>query len=335
HIHLEYYIFEPDVTGTRIRDALIRQAARGIEVRLLLDRLGSKNISEKFLAPLRAAGIEIAFFHPFFLRKLWRPQINIRSHRKIVVVDGRAGFTGGINITDEENEALRADAYVDLHLRIEGDAVRWLQLAFVSDWLYAGGSLPADPAHFPPPPEAAGPIPAQVLAAGPDTPWEPIHRAQLAAINGAEKRVLLVTPYFVPSEAALMALTSAALRGVDTALVVPRRSDNAVVTLAARSYFDALADAGMRVYEYPRMLHTKALLVDDGTVIVGSSNFDHRSFRLNFELSLLLEHAGSADALARVLYGYLNASARFDPKAPVPLRKRLAQALARLFSPLL
>ena len=117
--------------------------------------------------------------------------------------------------------------------------------------------------------------------------------------------------------------------------MVPRRSDNPVVTLAARSYFDALADAGVRVYQYPRMLHTKALLVDDGTVIVGSSNFDQRSFRLNFELSLLIEHTGSADALARVLYGYLNASARFDPKAPVPLAKRLAQALARLFSPLL
>ncbi len=335
HIHLEYYIFEPDRTGMRIRDALTRAAARGVAVRLLLDRLGSKRIDDAFLTPLRAAGAQVLFFHPFRFKHIWRPQINFRSHRKIVVVDGTAGFTGGINITDEENEALRADAYVDLHLRLEGDAVRWLQLAFVSDWLYAGGKLPADPTHFPPPPEAAGPIPAQVLAAGPDTPWEPIHRAQVAAINGAEKRVLLVTPYFVPSEAALMALTSAALRGVDTALVVPRRSDNAVVTLAARSYFDALADAGVRVYQYPRMLHTKALLVDDGTVIVGSSNFDHRSFRLNFELSLLLEHAGSADALARVLYGYLNASARFDPKAPVPLAKRLAQALARLFSPLL
>ena len=335
HIHLEYYIFEPDVTGTRIRDTLIRQAARGIEVRLLLDRLGSKNIGEKFLAPLRAAGAEIAFFHPFFLRKLWRPQINIRSHRKIVVIDGIIGFTGGINITDDENECLRTDAYVDLHFRADGEIARWLQLAFVADWLYAGGRFKADARYFLPPPATAGSVTAQVLAAGPDTPWEPIHRAHVEAITGARKRVLLVTPYFVPSEAAMMALTSAALSGVDTALVVPRRSDSRMVTLAARSYFDELAEAGVRVYEFPRMLHTKALLVDDGTVILGSSNFDRRSFRLNFELSVLFENAGLGDRLARILYAYLGESSRFDPKLRLPLTERLAQAGARLFSPLL
>jgi len=335
HIHLEYYIFEPDITGTRIRDALIRQAVRGIEVRLLLDRLGSKNIGESFLRPLRDAGVEIAFFHPFFLRRLWRPQINIRSHRKIVVIDGITGFTGGINITDEENEGLRADAYVDLHFRAEGEIARWLQLAFVADWLYAGGRFKADARYFLPPPAQAGPVTAQVLAAGPDTPWEPIHRAQVEAISGARKRVLLVTPYFVPSEAAMMALTSAALSGVDTALVVPRRSDSRMVTLAARSYFDVLAEAGVRVYEFPRMLHTKALLVDDGTVILGSANFDRRSFRLNFELSMLFENSDLGDRLARILYGYLGESRRFDPKQRLPLGERLAQAGARLFSPLL
>lgn len=335
HIHLEYYIFEPDKTGARIRDALIEQARRGIRVRLLLDRLGSKNADEAFLRPLREAGAEIEFFHPYFFKRLWRPEINLRSHRKIVVIDGCTGFTGGINITDDENEAIRDDAYVDLHFRISGEIVRWLQLAFVADWLYAGGRFAADDRYFPVPSETAGPVTAQVLAAGPDTPFEPIHRAQVFAINAARKRVLLVTPYFVPSESAMMALTSAALRGVDTALVVPLRSDNLMVTLAARSYFDDLARAGVRVYEFPRMLHTKALLVDDATAIVGSSNFDHRSFRLNFELSVLFEDAGVSDRLARVLYAYLGESARFDPRLKPSFVSRLAQAGARLFSPLL
>lgn len=335
HIHLEYYIFEPDETGARIRDALIKQARRGIKVRLLLDRLGSKDVGEPFLRPLREAGAEIEFFHPFFFKRLWRPEINLRTHRKIVVIDGDTGFTGGINITDTENEAVRDDAYIDLHFRISGEIVRWLQLAFVADWLYAGGVLAADELYFPTPSETAGPVTAQVLAAGPDTPFEPIHRAQVFAINSARKRVLLVTPYFVPSESAMMALTSAALRGVDTALVVPLRSDNLLVTLAARSYFDDLASAGVRIYEFPRMLHTKALLVDDATAIVGSSNFDHRSFRLNFELSVLFEDAGVADRLARVLYAYLGDSTRFNPKRKPGLRSRLAQAVARLFSPLL
>ena len=133
----------------------------------------------------------------------------------------------------------------------------------------------------------------------------------------------------------MMALTSAALRGVDTALVVPLRSDNLLVTLAARSYFDDLARAGVRVYEFPQMLHTKALLVDDETSILGSSNFDHRSFRLNFELSILFESREVADNLAPVLYSYLGESARFNPKRKLPLSSRLAQAVARLFSPLL
>lgn len=335
HIHLEYYIFEADSTGSRIRDALTAQAQRGVKVRLLLDWIGSKQIDEAFLKPLREAGAEIKFFHPYFFKRLWRPQINLRSHRKIVVIDGAIGFTGGINITDTENEAVRQDAYIDLHFRVSGEIVRWLQLAFVADWLYAGGRLDADAAYFPAPAESAGPIAAQVLAAGPDTPWEPIHRAQVFAINAARKRVILVTPYFVPSESAMMALTSAALRGVDTALVLPLKSDSTLVTLAARSYFEDLANAGVRVYEHPHMLHTKAMLVDDDTVIVGSSNFDHRSFRLNFELSVLFEDTGVADRLARVLYAYVGESERFDPKLKPPLHSRLAQAGARLFSPLL
>ena len=335
HIHLEYYIFEPDISGARIRDALTHAARRGIEVRLLLDRLGSKNVNDAFLSPLSDAGAQIAFFHPFRFKHIWQPRFNLRTHRKIVVIDGSAGFTGGINITDAQNDALRDDAYVDLHLRVGGEIVRWLQLAFVSDWLYAGGKIKTDSVYFPVPPEQAGPIAAQVLPAGPDTPWEPIHRAQVSAINAACKRVLLVTPYFVPSESAMMALTSAALRGVDTALVVPRHSDNRLVTLAARSYFEDLARAGVRVYEFPRMLHSKALLVDDGTSILGSSNFDHRSFRLNFELSLLFESADFGDRLARILYGYIGESTRYDPKARPAFPERLAQAIARLFAPLL
>jgi cardiolipin synthase A/B len=333
HIHMEYYIFEADHTGTQIRDGLIVQAKRGIQVRLLLDRMGSKNITEKFLQPLRDAGVEIAFFHPYFFKRLWRPQINMRLHRKIVVIDGIIGFTGGINITDEENESVRADAYVDLHFKISGEIVRWLQLAFVEDWIYAGGAFKAKEIFWPAP--ALGIIPAQILAAGPDTPWEPIHRAQVFAINNARQRVLLVTPYFVPSDAALMALSSAALRGLEVVLIVPKRSDSLLVTLAARSYFDALSSAGVCIFEYPHMLHTKALLIDDDTVIVGSSNFDNRSFKLNFELSLLIEHSQVSEEVARIVREYIRQSTAYNAKAILPITARLAQAFARLFSPLL
>ena len=178
---------------------------------------------------------------------------------------------------------------------------------------------------------------AQALPAGPDSPWEPIHRVKVEAIHQANHRVWLVTPYFVPGEAARMALTSAALRGLDVRVLLPARSDSILVSAAARSYYDELLAAGVRVFEYqPRMLHSKALLVDDDTCIIGSANFDHRSFRLNFELSVLLHDPGLAGELQAEIessLGHCREVRGDDP--PGPFRRRLGDACARLLSPLL
>ena len=339
HVHLEYYIFASDVTGTALRDALVERARAGVAVRLLLDAVGSSRSPNRFFAPLVAAGGEVAWFHPMRLRRIWqRPWLNLRSHRKIVVIDGRVAFTGGINITDEENDRLRGHAYRDLHVRLEGDVVRPLQLIFVEDWAYATGTrnfISSVATAMPPP--AAGPVQAQVLASGPDSPWESIHRVHVGAIHAARQRVWLVTPYFVPGGPALMALTSAALTGLDVRLLVPRMSDSRLVTYAARSYFDELMAAGVKVYEYgPRMLHTKALLVDEDVAIVGSANFDARSFRLNFEVSVLFRDATVAATLARLVEGEFASAPRVREQRPQPLwTVRLPEALARLLSPLL
>ncbi|WP_147653305.1 cardiolipin synthase [Vulcaniibacterium gelatinicum] len=335
HVHLEYYIFQPDRTGTALRDALIERARAGVQVRLLLDAVGSGQTPARFLRPLLEAGGEVAWFHPMKLRRFWRrPWLNLRTHRKIVVIDGEVAFTGGINITDEEDERLRPDAYRDLHLRLTGDVVHALQLVFVEDWAYATGRPPLLLPHPPPRP---GPVAAQVLVSGPDSPWEPIHRLHVGAIHAARRRVWLVTPYFVPGEAAMMALTSAALGGLDVRLLVPRRCDSLLVTYAARSYFDDLLAAGVKVYEYgPRLLHTKALLCDDDLAIVGSANFDHRSFRLNFEVSVLFHDHGVAGALARLIEGEFRHAPRVREDRPRPLwTVRLPEALARLVSPVL
>lgn len=341
HVHLEYYIYCPDRTGTRLRDALVERAAAGIKVRVLLDAVGSSSIDDRFMQPLLDAGGEFAWFHPTRFQPFTRPWLNLRSHRKIVVIDGQVGFTGGINITDEEDERLRDDAYVDLHMRLEGEVVRGIQLVFLEDWAYAtrhgrdsfkGTALWRDTRH-----DGSDGVSAQVLVSGPDSSWEAIHRLHVAAIHEAQARVWLVTPYFVPGEAARMALTSAALGGLDVRLVVPRMSDSRLVTYAARSYYDELLEAGIKVYEYgPRLMHTKALLCDDHVAIIGSANFDHRSFRLNFEISMLLRDTGIAGELEQLIERYIAASDQIQPERERALwRSRLPEALARLLSPLL
>jgi cardiolipin synthase len=334
-IDLEYYIFLADRTGTSVRDALIERARAGVHVRLLVDAVGSSKTPRRFFAPLVEAGGEFAWFHPMRFGRIWRrPWLNLRTHRKIVVIDGRIAYTGGINVTDEEDERLRPDAYRDLHVRLDGDVVRSLQVVFVEDWAYATGEAPVLP---PPEPPETGTFAVQVVSSGPDSSWEAIHRLHIAAINSAQRRVWLTTPYFVPGEAAMMALTSAALAGLDVRLLVPRRSDSVVVTYAARSYFDDLLAAGVRVYEYgPRLLHSKTLLIDDHVAVIGSANFDHRSFRLNFEVSLLFHDARVAGEVERMIELDLAHSPRVRDDRPRPLwRVRLPEALARLVSPLL
>ncbi|KRB07702.1 cardiolipin synthase [Lysobacter sp. Root690] len=334
-IHLEYYIYQPDRTGTALRNALIERARAGVTVRLLLDAVGSGATKQRFIQPLIDAGAHVAWFHPMKLRWLWRrPWLNLRTHRKIVVIDGRVGYTGGINITDEEDERLREDAYRDLHLRLEGDVVRELELVFTEDWCYATGEPPIRHVNAAP---VQGTIAAQVVSSGPDSSWEAIHRVHVGAIHAARKRVWLVTPYFVPGEAARMALTSAALGGLDVRLLVPKLSDSRLVTYAARSYFDELLEAGVKIHEYgPRMLHTKALLCDDEMAIIGSANFDHRSFRLNFEISVMFYNATLAGELAALIEQECSRAPRARSDRERSLwRTRLPEALARLVSPLL
>ena len=342
HVHLEYYIFSDDKIGTALSELLIERARAGVKVRLLIDALGGKRLGSPFMSRMRDAGVKVLLFHDTRVGRRLRPVTNYRTHRKIVVCDGRVGFTGGVNITDEEDKRTRSDAYHDAHLRIEGSAVRWLQTTFLEDWIYAAGDDSPEAREVRETLERllakvdAGTIPVQIVSSGPDTPLEPIHRMTVAAINGATGRVWLTTPYFVPTESALMALTSAALRGADVRVLVPRRSDSFFVTLAARSYYDDLLAAGVKVWEYEaRMLHSKTLVVDDDCAIIGTANFDNRSFRLNFEVCAVVYGNTLAESLAAQFEIDLKSSRQVVDDRKRRFLPRLGEALARVFSPLL
>jgi cardiolipin synthase len=338
HVHLEYYLWQPDPIGTRLRDLLIEKARAGVQVRLLLDPIGSDRMTRRFLKPLQDAGGKTAWFNPISLRRFrWR-HVNFRTHRKIVVCDGQIGFTGGINISAEHSHTHHnANAWRDTHLRITGEPVHRLQFIFLEDWYFATDQAPFEPEFFPPSPEHPTQSWLHIVESGPDNNRHAIAKFYFAAIVGARQQVLLATPYFVPNEALTTALTTAALRGVEVRILAPKRSDSRLVTAAARSYYDELASAGVAIYEYgPPMLHAKLLVVDQRIAAVGSANFDNRSLTLNFEAIAVMYDPELAARLTQSFEADLRCASRYvKPGRRATLGQRLSEATARLLSPLL
>lgn len=337
HVHVHYYIWEADTIGTRFRDALVERARAGVKVRVILDGTGSR-LSKKFLRPLREAGAVVAWFNPVHLWTIRRRRIDFRSHRKIVVCDGRVGFTGGMNIADEQTAEHSKEAWRDTHLRLTGTAVWPVQRLFFEDWYYVAEELIPVSEATAPPAVTAGAHLVQIVGCGPDDADFALHKVFFTAINQATRRVWLTTPYFVPDDALLTALVTAALRGVDVRVLVPKRGDSRIVDYAARSYFPELLDAKARIFEYgPRFIHAKTMLCDDDIAIVGTANFDNRSFRLDFELAAILfgeaENRLLADSFETDLTG--SRELRAEDLAAQSFGQRLGQSAARLLSPLL
>ncbi|MEO8274740.1 MAG: cardiolipin synthase [Thermoanaerobaculia bacterium] len=336
HIHLEFYIWNDDSTGRRIRDILVARARAGLEVRVLVDSVGA-SVRSSFFDELVAAGGEFARFNParFGLRSRL---LNFRSHRKIVVVDGKIGFLGGMNVCDEQTVGICDEKpWRDTQLRMEGEAVRWLQRSFFENWQFSKHcEMKAEPAYFPS--QERGEHWLQIVHSGPDRADFPIYEFFFTAIAGADERIWITCPYLVPDEATLMAIRSAAHRGVDVRLLVPIRGDSKLVAAAVRSYYDDWLACGARVFEYrPAMLHAKTMVVDHELAVVGSANVDNRSFRLNFEIVAAVYGPLAADRLA----GEFEADLQHAREVrPFQLKRRsrrriLAEVGARLFSALL
>ncbi len=338
HVHAAYYIWEPDTIGTELRDLLVERARAGVRVRVLLDGTGSSGLHRAFLKPLRDAGATIAWFNPIRLRTLRGRRADFRMHRKIVICDGATGFTGGMNVADIHSALLSKDYWRDTHVRLTVAAVWPLQRIFFEDWYFAAEELLEITVATVPPPAREGTHLVQVVASGPDSLSAAIQKVFFTAINQATRRLWLTTPYFVPDDALLTALSTAALRGVDVRVLVPKKGDSRLVDMAARSYFPELLEAKVRVYEYlPRFIHAKTLVCDDEVAIVGTANFDNRSFRLDFELSAVLFGRGANEQLA-TQYAVDLADSKELGRADLlamPFLQRFGQASARLLSPLL
>ncbi len=336
-VHLSFYIWNRDAVGTRLRDLLVEKAAAGVEVRLLYDAWGAAALSfGGFMDPIRRAGGRVAPFLPLRLERQLR--INFRNHRKMIICDGAVGFTGGLNIGDEYND------WYDLAVRVQGGAVDQLQEVFAEDWYFATDeNIGAGGAYFrgtAPRQDSAGfeHVIARVVASGPDS-WKNItHVMFFLAITMSKQRIWITNPYFTPDAAILTALRTAAMRGVDVRLLLPGRSDVRLAQWAGRGYYEELLEAGVRIWEYQaEVLHAKVLMFDDDTSIVGSSNMDTRSFRLQFEVNLVCESHEVNRTLADEFECRLQQSQEILPAewSQRPTWKRLRDAAARLLSPVL
>ncbi|WP_438961901.1 cardiolipin synthase [Nonlabens sp.] len=292
HIHLEYFIICDDHIGNEVIDALIKASHRGVEVKMIYDSVGS-DISRAARNKMTAAGIEHAAFMPVLFSKFTR-KANYRNHRKIFIIDGSIGYIGGVNISDDYvNEPINYNGnyWRDTHLRIEGHAVKSLQAQWLLNWFFIKEQEDQYHIHKDYFPEITLPEnkAVQIAASGPDTDWANIMEALFIAINTAEETVYITTPYFIPNEAILTSLKSAARSGVEIHIMVPKKGDSWAARYASRSYFEDLLESGIHVHWYHRgMLHAKTMVVDGLFATIGTSNMDYRSFDINFEINALI-----------------------------------------------
>jgi len=338
HVHAQYYLIRDDATGAWFRERLVAAASRGVTVRLLLDGFGCFPLGSSWLRPLRKAGVHVGVFLP--MRSVLLQPVNLRNHRKIVVVDGECAFTGGFNIGDEYRggEMRSVGAWRDVHLRIEGPAAAELQRVFFMDWAFATGDAIDPREYFPREIAPRGTATIAVIPSGPDTRTEAIHRLFFGAIVGAEREVLVTTPYFVPTESLLVAMELAAMRGVRLELLLPGRSNHRVTYHAGRSFYAQLLEAGVDILEYTRgIVHAKTLVADRTVSLVGSANMDLRSFRLNFEVHTLVHDAPTAAALCDTFASYEKDVVHVEKDAwrARPWSFKLREGASRLVSPLL
>ena len=333
HVHLMYYIFADDAVGHRVSEALARASRRGVAVRVLLDAIGARDGLKAHAPALRAAGAEVIALLPLQLFELDRLRPDLRNHRKIVVIDGCTAFFGSQNIVSSTaNKGLTNEEVV---VRAEGAVVKQLHAVLLGDRYLETADVPPEvdiSGAVAPPPHR--PAYAQVVPSGPGCRADTIENVMVGLMYAALSRVVLTTPYFVPSPQFISAMRNAARRGVSVHLVVGKASNKPFVQHAQESYYDTLLDAGVHIHRYyGNFLHAKLMNVDESVALIGSSNLDRRSFELNEEVTVLIYDPVVATELWQIERGYLEKSDTVDPAAwsRRPAWRRLLQNVARLF----
>lgn len=343
HIHLLYYTVQDDQIGKKLQQLLIKKAQQGVEVRLLVDGVGSKELTKSTTAfrNLEEAGVECAVFAPPTVSFLLH--LNFRNHRKIVVVDGRIGFTGGLNIGDDYLHKNPTKGYWrDIHVLVEGESVLLLQRIFATDWYYVTNKKVKEDKQFFPQFTQEGTQQtdtetaalAQVIPSGPDMRLDVMKQVYKELILSAKKKVWLATPYFVPDDMIMSALKEARKKGVEVALLVPKKTDNVFVQAASYHYFQPLLRAGVKIYQYKKgFYHAKMALVDDEVAKIGSANLDQRSLNYSFEAGLFIYHQETCQKVKEIFEYDFKDCTRLQP---TQLRSRsLWQRMGTQFSLLL
>ena len=338
HIHIEFFIFDDDKISNQLREILIQKAQEGVRVRMIYDYWGSFDLSKRYLKSLRDEGVYVRSFLPFRFRfQFSSSRINYRNHRKLVIVDGKIGFTGGLNIADRYIYGNTLGKWRDTFVSFEGAAVHGLQLLFLVDWYFVDRKLITDEKYFPTP-EVFDTNLVQIVSSGPDSDWEAIMQGIASAIMSATRYIYIQSPYFMPNEVIASCIQMASLSGVEVRLMIPFRSDSRLSDASTFSFLGEALEAGVRVFHYKNgFLHSKAIVIDDSISIVGSCNLDERSFVHNFEANAFIYEPKTALKLKDLFVNDMENCVEFTLEAWVKRKRRqkLKESFARLFSPLM
>ncbi len=333
YVLVQFFIFRNDRIGRQMQDVLLERARAGVRVYVLYDRVGCYDLPRRYMQRLRDGGVEVRAFRTV---GAYRFQVNFRNHRKIVVVDGREGWVGGLNVGDEYlGRDPKAGFWRDTDVRVDGPVVQAVQVAFLEDWHWASGHLLS--LDWTPRPSPGGARRAVLaLPSGPADDLETCTLFFIDAINAARSRLWIATPYFVPDEQFITAVQLAALRGVAVRILVPKTNNHILVGLSIWSYLDELEAVGVEFWQYARgFMHQKVTLIDDAACTIGTANFDNRSFRLNFEITMAIADREFTSRVRAMLEADFAASERITA-ADLRARSfafRFAVRAARLASP--